>query len=165
MFLSLPQVMLVLCLFQLGNHLNARTTTLLRSNDICEGFNIVITHKNKSFNSNHISNSVSQYLLREEYEKDATKKECARYAKVNVLSFATDSYISKLRRHFCYIIISRYRKLVKWMAVCHKYILYKVSEESTSIWDILICRISIIFTKNKHNLHFLIRITCAFVHC
>ena len=76
MFLSLPQVMLVLCLFQLGNHLNARTTTtLLRSNDICEGFNIVITHKNKSFNSNHISNSVSQYLLREKYiEKKMQQK-------------------------------------------------------------------------------------------
>ena len=75
MFLSLPQVMLELCLFQLGNHLNARTTTtLLISHDICEGFKIVITHKNKSFNSNHISNSVSQYLLRVEYEKDATKK-------------------------------------------------------------------------------------------
>ena len=114
MFLSLPQVMLELCLFQLGNHLNARTTTtLLRSHDICEGFKIVITHKNKSFNSNHISNSVSQYLLREEYEKRCNKKECARYAKVNVLSFATHSYISKLIRHFCYIIISRYRKLVK----------------------------------------------------
>ena len=41
------------------------------------------------------------------------------------------------------------------MAVCHKYILYKVPEESTSIWDILIWRIihneiikdSLIFTK------------------
>ena len=78
MFLSLPQVMLELCLFQLGNHLNARTTTtLLRSHDICEGFKIVITHKNKSFNSNHISNSVSQQLLREKYrEKDATKRMC-----------------------------------------------------------------------------------------
>ena len=115
MFLSLPQVILELCLFQLGNHLNARTTTtLLRSNDICEGFNIVITHKNKSFNSNHISNSVSQQLLREKYiEKKMQQKECARYAKVNVLSFATHSYLSKLGRHFCYIIISRYRKLVK----------------------------------------------------
>ena len=70
MFLSLPQVMLVLCLFRLGNHLNARTTAkLLRSNDICEGFKIVITHKNKSFNSNHISNSVSQQLLREKYKE------------------------------------------------------------------------------------------------